>query len=128
MKFKAVNALVYACFVLLLTSSCEVKRTSKVTLNADFKAESTGSTIAEIPDNVDQIRFTFDIELLEGVFNYVLITPSDDTIKNETFTRYGNHKIDEFLKFEPGTWKMAYTITKFDTYVPSGSFSMAIIY
>ena len=128
MKFKAANALVCACLVLILTSGCEVTRTSKVTLKADFKAASKGSTIAEIPDNAEQVRFTFNIEFLEGVFNYLLISPSDDTIKNETFTRNGDHKIDEFLPLEPGTWKMAYTITNFEDLAPEGSFDMAITY
>jgi hypothetical protein len=128
MKFKAANALVCACLVIILISGCEVKRTSKVTLKDDFKTASKGSTIAEIPNNAEQIRFTLNIELLEGVFNYLLISPSNDTIRNETFTRYGNHKINEFLPLEPGNWKMAYTITNFEDLAPEGSFEMTITY
>jgi hypothetical protein len=108
--------------------SCTEKRTTEVSLKSDFTAAAKGSTTAEVPDDVEKLRFTMNVELYEGIFTYILVSPSDDTIKNEIFTGYGNHKLNELLTLEPGIWKMAYTISNNEDLTPEGSFKLTLSY
>ncbi len=115
-------------FLAIVSSSCNERQTTTVSVGHDFKSGGNGKIAAMLDAEHEKLELRGDLELIYGEFLIWLANPEGDTVFSRSFHAVYNQKWDTTFSAVPGEWTFGYQILKYEDLNPSGTFRFSLIY